>query len=216
MAASRKAHDNDFYQATLVDGGPENYSKWAKSYEADVKSLDYKGYKSVNEKWRTYHENLILTGVDSTVAEHKVFDAGCGTGLLGEDLVPSVPPNVIKLYGGDLSPELIEIAESKRVYAELKVVNLKEKLPYEADYFDSIVCAGTFLQGHCGPECLPNLMRVLKKSCFLIATVRKIFLEETRVEWEKQIMECKCRLIEEVEMPYHSDAKATVLVMCKQ
>ena len=212
--------NNPLYQAILVDGGAENYDKWAKSYDADLKAMGYSGHKSVNEKWRSYHESLLQTAgeasADRSSLNHRIFDAGCGTGFVGEDMASFLPPNVFEVYGGDLSPESVEIAKSKKVYTDVKVVNLKEKLPYEADYFDSIVCAGTFLQGHCGPECLPNLMRVLKKGCYLIATVRKKFLEETRAEWEKQIINCNCRLIEEEEMPYHSDAKATVLVMCKQ
>ena len=210
MAAQRSA----LYEAVLVDGGPENYKEWASHYESDVKALGYAGYKSVNEKWKSYHEAL-LSDDKLTTAKHRVFDAGCGSGLVGEDLITIVPPNLVEIYGGDLSLELIEIARSKNVYADLRVVNLKEELPYQPEYFDSVVCAGVFLQGHCGPDCLPNLIRVLKKGGYLIATVRKLFYEETKQEWQKQLQECNCKLLADTEMPYHDDAKAIVVVIIK-
>lgn len=203
------------YEAVLADGGPENYNKWASSYETDVKALKYLGHKSVNAKWQSYHTNVLDSDERVTGVKHKVFDAGCGTGLVGEDLITLVPHNLIEIHGGDLSPELLDVAKTKKAYTDLRVVNLKEELPYEPESFDSIVCAGVFLQGHCGPSCLPNLMRVLKRGCYLIATVRKLFYEETKLEWEKQIQECNCELLEENEMPYHDDTKALVVVIHK-
>ena len=209
--------NNLFYQEVLVDGGPENYKKWAKSYEDDVKALKYAAYKNVSAKWRSYHSQLLSSNAgDGTSIEHKVFDAGCGTGLVGEQLASFVSSNV-EIYGGDLSSDMIEVSKTKKVYTDLKVVNLKEQLPYEADSFDSIVCAGTFLQGHCGPESLPNLIRVLKKGCYLIASVRKAFYDETRSEWEKNVEECNCKLLEEVEESnLIVDAKGLMIVIYKQ
>ena len=88
---------------TLVykDSGPETYNKWASSYEADVSTTNYAGYRSVNSKWRSYYTEL---SSDSTAVKHKIFDAGCGIGLLGEDLVTLVPRDQVEIYGGDLSP----------------------------------------------------------------------------------------------------------------
>lgn len=209
MAELRSA----LYEAVLVDGGPENYKEWATHYESDVKTLNYAGHRSVNEKWKNYHEKFLS---DDATVKHKVFDAGCGSGLVGEDLITTIPPNSVEIYGGDLSPDLLDIARNKNIYADLRVVNLKEELPYQPEYFDSIVCAGVFLQGHCGPDCLPNLVRVLKKGCYLIATVRKLFYEETKQEWQQQLQVCNCELLEEIEMPYHEDAKAIVVVINKQ
>ena len=221
MAGSRDPHNNPFYQAVLVDGGAENYDRWAKDYDADLKSMNYTAPQSVNTKWKSYHAQLLArsedeAGSNSSPKPHRLFDAGCGTGMVGEDLVTFVPSGLIEIYGGDISPESVEIAKTKKVYTDLKVVNLKEELPYEAGSFDSIVCVGTFLQGHCGPECVPNLVRVLKRGCYLIATIRRIFYEETKAEWDKQISECNCKLLEDGEMPYHGDAKAVVIVVQKQ
>ena len=194
------------------DAGPKSYNKWANSYEADLNSMSYAGYKSVNSKWQSYHAEL---GLDSTGVKHKLLDAGCGTGLLGEDLVTLVPRDLIEIYGGDLSPGMLEIAKTKNVYADLQIVNLKEELPTESNYFDSVLCAGVFTEGHCGPECLPNLIRVLKKGCYLFATVRLDIYNEMKLEWKRQLKDCNCALIEDNEMPYHDSAKCVVVVVRK-
>ena len=188
-----KMADSTLYQAVLVDGCPENYNTWANKYDTDMEALGSMAPNSVNAKWQSYHAKVLEPGA----AEHKVFDAGCGTGRIGEDLIALVPQGNIEIHGGDLSPDMLEVAKSKNVYSDLKVADLKAELPYEAEYFDSIVSSGVFLQGHCGPECLPNLIRVLKKDCYLITSVRKVFYEETKMEWARQIKECNCRLLED-------------------
>ena len=220
MAGSRDPLNNPFYQAILVDGSAENYDRWAKEYDADVKSMNYTAPQNVCAKWKSYHAQLLSRSEgeagSSSSAKHRIFDAGCGTGMVGEHLVTLVPSGLIDIYGGDLSPESVEIAKTKKVYANLKVLNLKKALPYDAETFDSIVCVGTFLQGHCGRECVPNLVCVLKKGCYMIATIRKKFYGETKAEWDKQISECNCKLVEEGEIPYHGDTEAVFIVIQKQ
>ena len=80
--------------------------------------------------------------------------------------------HLIEIYGRDLSPDMLEKAKPKNIYADLKVVNLKVQLPYEPESFDSVISSGTFIPGHCGPECVPNIIRVLKRNCYFVTTVR--------------------------------------------
>ena len=144
-----------------------------------------------------------------------MFDAGCETGLIGECLIALVSSQAnIEIHGGDLSPDMLEVAKSKNVYSDLKVVNLKLELPYEAEYFDSIVSSGVFSRSHCGPEYLPNLIRILKKGCYMITAVKKVIYEEAKMEWARQITDCNCRLIED-GMPYRDEVKGVVLVIHK-
>ena len=202
---------SSIHEATLADGGPENYKKWAPSYEFDLQLTVYNGPESANSKWLNYHSQHLQPGSN----KHRVLDAGCGTGLVGKNLVSSVQPGCIELYGGDLSPDMLEVARTKQIYSDLQVINLKEQLPYDVESFDSIVCVGVFIQGHCGPSCLPNLMRVLKKGCLLIATIRKIFFENTKRAWENNIRECNCTVEEQVDMPYLDDMECIVVVIRK-
>ena len=81
---------------------------------------------------------------------------------------------------------------------------------------DSVVSVGVFaVSGHCGPECLPNIIFILKKGCYFITTVRKKLYEQSKQEWERQIGECRCALLEEVEIPYFRDVEGLILVIQK-
>lgn len=198
----------------LVDGGPEKYKKWAPVYEQEHAGI-YLAPQSLYYKWLSYYPQASQPGL--TKLKHRILDAGCGTGLVGNNYLDLVQKGVVEIFGADLSPDMLEIAKSKNVYAELKKANLKEQLPYQEESFDSIVCGGVFVQGHCGPECLPHLMRVLKKGGVFFASVRNEFFKETKEEWAKQVQECPCELKEQGEMPYYKDPDMTsvILVICK-
>lgn len=201
---------SSIHAAVLTDGGPENYKKWAPVYEQEHAGI-YIGHQYLYSKWLTYYPQTSL----QSEFKHKILDAGCGTGFVANNYLNLVQEGCVEIYGADLSPDMIEIAKTKNVYVELKVANLKEQLPYQEESFDSIVCGGVFVQGHCGPECLPHLMRVLKKGGVLIASVRNEFFRETKEEWAKQIQECPCELKEQEEMPYYNDMTAVMLVISK-
>lgn len=200
------------------DSGSASYDKWAETYDIDVNTMSYAGHKSVCSKWQSYHTSLGSSSADTVpTIKHKVFDAGCGTGLVGECLTNLVPHDLMEIHGGDLSLKMLEIAKSKNVYADLQIVNIEEQLPYEAEYFDSVLCAGVFGRGHCaGPKCIPNLLYVLKPGGYLFATAnREVYNTETKLEWQKRIEECNCVISEDNEMPYRDGAKAVVIVIHK-
>ena len=157
--------------------------------------MNYRGPHSVFDAWRRYHP---LAAVASTTGEY--------------------PHQHLDIYGGDYSKDMLDLAEKKKlhVYDHLKVVNLKGKLPYEADTFDSIVCAGVFIPNHCGPECLPNILGVLKKGCYFVATIRTLLYEDNKEEWDKQLVACGGVLVEANDAPYSSEAKGLVLVIRKR
>lgn len=197
-----------FLERALIDGSAEVYNEWAPEYDKFLASTG-SSHASLTSLWLNYHPEL--------ETKHKVFDAGCGTGLLGEEMLKVAgSTDLIEIYGGDLSPGMLEMAKGKKVYCDLKIVNLKEELPYEPETFDSVVSAGTFLQGHCGPECLPNVIRVLKKSCYFIMSARTKFYKETKSEWKRQMEECNCELIEEREIRYSEIATGHILVVQKK
>ena len=195
------------HEASLSDGSPAIYKDFADDYDQYSNEVNYIAYKGVVSLWRKYHP---------VVTSHKIFDAGCGTGLVGEELASLAESSNLQIYGGDLSPDMIEVAKEKNKYVDLRIVNLKAQLPYEAGYFDSVVSAGTFLQGHCGPESLPNIFRVLKNDGYFLTTIRRKFYEETKSEWERTIEECNCECIEAAEIPYSALSDGLVLVIHKK
>ena len=193
------------------DGGPDSYNKWASKYDSLIAgNLNYVGYDSVLSKWKEYCSEDKPQG-----RPHRMLDAGCGTGLLGESVHKVVSMDEVELYGGDYSPGMLEEAKQKGIYSDLKVINLKTELPYDEGFFDSIVSSGVFSKSHCGPECLPNVIRVLKRGGYFIVTVKKDLYALTENDWERIMKECSCQLIEMPDMPYHDESSALVLVIKK-
>jgi ubiquinone/menaquinone biosynthesis C-methylase UbiE len=149
------------------------YKNWASDYEYDVINLaGYVGHLITSE--------LILSYLKSK--EAKVLDAGCGTGLVGEILHKN---NFNNIVGVDFSQEMLSIANQKNIYQSLKLVDLTKKLDYENNYFDAVVCAGTFTCGHVGPEALKEMVRITKEGGYICFTVRK---QEWEVSPYKQII----------------------------
>lgn len=212
MAATKLADTRVFHEASLSDGGPDNYKNWYHNYEDyHHQHLHYKGPEYVVDTWQKLYK--VAPG-----QKHKLFDAGCGTGLVMEKFLSEVDCSTFELvkYGGDYSEDMLSLAKKKNVYDDLKIVNLKEPLPYKEEEFDSILSSGVFLQGHCGPECIPNILRILKKGSYFITTVRTLFYNKTEDEWARQIETNGGKLIEVNPIPYMSVADGVVVVIQKQ
>lgn len=191
----------------LNDGSPEAYETLANIYDRELAAANSKGPQSITHEWSQYYDGITTM--------QKVFDAGCGTGRVAVEMRKLPYASLLKLYGGDLSPDMIEHAKPKNVYDDLQVMNLKEPLPYEEGFFDSIISSGTFLQNHCSPECLPNITRVLKVNGYIVASVRIPYWEENKSEWERISQECNLELIKLAQIPYLDTGKAYVMVFRK-
>ena len=141
------------------------YKNWAIDYEDDViKLAGYVGHLITSDLLLTYLKNK----------NAKVLDAGCGTGLVGEILYKN---NFNHIEGVDFSQEMLDVANQKNIYQSLKLVDLTKELDYEDNWFDAIICAGTFTCGHVGPEALKEMVRITKEGGYICFTVRK-------QEWE--------------------------------
>ena len=196
-----------WHEALLKDGGPENYNKFAPTYDEQFADTS-KAPEAVFKKWMTFYQA-------EGSAKQRVFDAGCGTGFVGRHFINLVNQGLIELYGGDLSSGMLEVARRKNIYTDLQIVDLKKPLPYDPESFDSITCSGVFVQGHCGAETLPHLTHILKKDGILLATVRRAFFDSTKQDWERGIKECNCEIIEQSDIPYLEDMTAVLLVIRK-
>lgn len=201
--------ENNPLWRTLSDGGPETYKKLASIYDQVVAAVNYKSPECVVHEWSRCYADV--------TTRQKVFDAGCGTGLAGVEIrkLPCAP--LIDLYGGDLCPEMMEFARFKGVYDRLQVMNLKQELPFEDEFFDSVTCSGIFLQSHCGPECLPNIARVLKVGGYIVASVRMLFWEEMKSDWEQISRQCNLDLVKSSPIPHLrlDSGETNVLVLQK-
>lgn len=202
--------------AVLADGSPENYDKYAPHYDEEVGHVGVQD--GVVTTWLKQFPWFQMSSSDKTtkLEIQRVFDAGCGTGLLWAKLRSKISPTLvdsIQVYGGDWSPGMLKVAKEKNIYTDLRIVNLNEKLPYEEGFFDNIISCGVFLENHCGPECLRNIIQTLKKGGLMITAVRKRFYEETKTTWRSTIRECGCELVEEQDFAYAGGANTTKPVL---
>jgi len=86
-------------------------------------------YKSPGIAAELMHQYL---GLNKTI-----MDCGCGTGLTGKALHEV---GYRGLIGLDISTKSLEKAQEKNVYDKLQEVNLNQKLPFEDNSVDGILC----------------------------------------------------------------------------
>ena len=137
------------------------YADWAKTYDEDFAARrDYR-YPAVVAA----HFASLATPEDAPV-----LDIGCGTGLVGVALRRL---GAWRLDGLDISPEMLEIARAKGVYANLAAGDLTARLDLPDAAYGGLISAGTFTHGHVGPEALDELMRVARPGALCVIGVNE-------------------------------------------
>lgn len=109
------------------------YDIWAKQYDSDVGS--YEDYLVPREAAKVAKNVL-----DS---EARIFDAGAGTGLVGQALQDAGFSDLVAV---DYSAQMLEMANAKDVYQELHVCDLGKPTDFETNSFDAVVTCGTTSQ----------------------------------------------------------------------
>lgn len=71
-----------------------------------------------------------------------VLDCGCGTGPMIQLLHDKYPDK--RYVGLDLTPEMINVANAKKLSNTEFVVGDSENLPFEENSFDAIICSNSF------------------------------------------------------------------------
>jgi predicted TPR repeat methyltransferase len=135
------------------------YDEWAADYERDVLGYGY----------TTPAIMAGFLGRHVASGDGRVLDAGVGTGIMGEILVPLGYEN---LTGIDLSRIMLDLAHEKGVYRELRQMELGESLDLPDDAFHATVAAGVFSAGHAPPGSFDELVRVTEPGGHVIFSVR--------------------------------------------
>lgn len=135
--------------------GPDDcvdaYRDWAGNYDKDLLSEEY-GYVAPRET-----VNIFMQYFGGGTAP--VLDAGCGTGLAGEELKRH---GVAPVDGLDISPEMLARAGDKGCYRRVIEADLTRPLAIPEATYGGVVSVGTFTHGHVGPEGLDHLLAVLR------------------------------------------------------
>ncbi len=103
-------------------------------------------------------------------SDRPVADIGCGTGLVAEAL--NLPRDAI--HGFDISPDMLEKARGKNLYAGLHNTDLTKPLSQPETPFGAVISAGTFTHGHLGPEPLANLLNLAKSGALFCIGVNAL------------------------------------------
>jgi len=183
---STEHHLDQVYSSGSVDELTEGYDQWARTYDQDMGSGGYR------------HPSICLALLARHVDPRAgwILDAGAGTGLIGEWMRIVGYEHLVAL---DASEGMLEVARSKRVYAELHQGLLGELLPFADDRFAAVVCSGVFTLGHVGAEGLDDLLRVVRPGGSIVLTVKdKLYSEGGfRAHVEALCKANRCRQVED-------------------
>ncbi|RRI01770.1 class I SAM-dependent methyltransferase [Mesorhizobium tamadayense] len=155
------------------------YRDQADTYDLDVGRRGYCGPMIVAE----------LAGAIQTAYLAKeravitILDAGCGTGLVGQQLKRL---GFQLIDGFDLFEEMAEKARQTHIYRHVQGdVDLNGPLSdYSNASYDITVCCGVFTHKHTRPDRLRELARVTRPKGFVIVSTRKSYAEATCFDGE--------------------------------
>ena len=142
------------------------YDEWGEQnkYNKDMVEWNYTGPQETVEVFKKYELNK----------EAFIFDAGCGTGLVGLELKKFGYKN---FYGADLSQKLLDTIPNN-LYQRLIKVDLNNKIDEKNDFYDAVMCVGTFTFGHVKPQALDEFVRITKKDGLICFTINEgIYVE---------------------------------------
>jgi len=163
------------YKLKTTDEVMRYYDDWGikNKYDKDMIDWKYSGPKETVEVLRKYAKNKNI----------KIYDAGCGTGLVGVELKKFGYNNY---DGADLSQKLLDLVP-KGLYRKLSKVDLNQNIEIENDTYDAVMCVGTFTFGHVKAHALDEFIRITKNTGLICFTINEGIYEE--YDFDKKIKE---------------------------
>ena len=132
------------------------FDKFAKNYDRGI-------FKKYNEK----RNKKIISNVN-VQNNSKILDAGCGTGEVLRILSEIHKNKILKLYGIDVSKNMLQVAKNKlKDKAKLKLISV-EKANFKNKSFDYIFSEDAFHHYFDYSLTMKNIYRMLKKNGKLI------------------------------------------------
>ena len=166
MAQKDVGNKIPIYKLKKTDEVMKYYDDWGEEnkYDQDMLDWNYTGPKETTETFIKYQKNQ----------DAKIYDAGCGTGLVGVELKKFGYKN---FYGADLSKKLLDLVP-KNLYKKLDQVDLNKPINEESNTYDAILCVGTFTFGHVKPPALDEFLRITKDKGHICFTINEGIHEE--------------------------------------
>jgi len=156
----------DIYKLTTSEEILKYYQNWTKKnkYNQDMIDLNYVAPKEIVSVVKKYV-------LDKNC---KILDAGCGTGLVGIELIKSGYSNI---YGVDFSQNMLDLIP-KNIYKKIEKVDLNKPLKFNTNMYDVVTCVGTFTYGHVKSHALDELIRITKNRGFICFTINEGIYEK--------------------------------------
>ncbi len=153
------------------------YDEWGQDnkYDQDMVDWNYTGPKETAEVFNKHQKEKDIN----------IYDAGCGTGLVGVELKKYGFTN---FFGADLSQKLLDLVPNN-LYKKLDKVDLNKPINENDDQYDALMCVGTFTFGHVKPPALDEFIRITKNQGFICFTINEGIYEE--YGFDKKIKQLK-------------------------
>ena len=164
---------DEAYAVEGPDANRELYASWAATYESEF----------IVESRYVYHQQVaevFCDGLSSTERSRPVLDAGCGTGIVGNELARL---GVTVIDGIDISTQMLAKAGTKThdgrpSYRQLVEADLTGRIDLADETYDGIVSAGTFTHGHLGPDSILELLRVARPGAHCALGINSAHFDE--------------------------------------
>jgi SAM-dependent methyltransferase len=152
---------NNVYQYQTSEDVKNYYNDWAKDYDNYTKDVKYTLPHSVAKIF----VELLSQFNTSQINNLKILDIGCGTGLLGSEIIEF--KKNLHIDGVDISSSMLRITSIKTkdfipIYKVMILDDLTNPKFINENYYDCFVSAGTFTLGHLYARDMVNLLKYLK------------------------------------------------------
>ena len=166
MAQKDIVHKVPLHTLKSTDEVRDLYDDWSQNdkYNQDMIDWEYSGPREVVSAFLPHASNKGI----------KILDAGCGSGLVGEEL-SKVGYSII--HGADIAAKLMN-AIPAGIYHELHNIDLNKPINFTDDFFDAVLCVGTFTFGHVKAKALSEFTRIVKSGGIIGFTINEgVFLD---------------------------------------
>lgn len=193
------------FAATSTEESRALYEEWATTYDSDMAKHEFIAPRLVAEAVLRVLGLNYRPDQKEALSNITIADAGCGTGLVGIELL-KLGADIID--GLDISEGMLDLARLTGVYRDLKITDLTARIPIADEMYDTVTCCGTFTHGHLGPEPLAELLRIVKIGGVVVASVLDTHWEEKGFEEdvERFVRAGWAEVIEKDSHAYRKDA----------
>jgi len=129
-----KNHLDQSYQLDSVADTQTYYSDWAATYDAEITANGYATPQRCADALASIATNKNLN----------ILDIGSGTGISGRVLNET---GFTSIDGCDINPEMLKIADTRKIYQELWLSDPENPYPFVAGKYDAITAVGVIGAG---------------------------------------------------------------------